>query len=334
MVRFVLSLTIVLVATGMASARNLFVNNLTGNDQSDASAPEPLGAEVGPVRSITKALFLAQKGDRVVLANTGEPYRECVTMQAGYHSGWPDSPFMLEGNGATLDGSTEVPDHAWEQVEGDIYRFQPSRTAYQQLFYENLPLERAPVTSFGTFPDLKPLQWCLIDQHVYFRTEPTRLPQSYELTHSDHRVGITLYQVRHVVVQDLIIQGYQLDGINCHSNVHDGSLVGITARGNGRSGVSIGGASRVTLAASLVGNNGAAQLRAEGYAQVVLINNNLLENTAPAIVNDGATVTRREADPLPAKPAPEAAPAGDPFAVPNAAPAAAPPAESDNPFGF
>jgi hypothetical protein len=61
-------------------------------------------------------------------------------------------------------------------------------------------------------------------------------------------------------------------------------LVGITARGNGRSGISLGGSSRADLEACLVGNNGLAQVRTEGWSHTRLINCTLLENTAPAVV--------------------------------------------------
>lgn len=325
MVRIVLSLAIILAGASSAAARDIFVNNLTGNDLSDGSNPEALGGIVGPVRTIAKALRLSRKGDHVVLANTGEAYRESVTLQAGPHSGWPGSPFVFQGNGATLDGSAPVPDYAWDHAIEDIFRFQPEHVAYHQLFRNGLPLDQVHATDHLTLPALEPLQWCLFDQHVYFRTEPGRLPESYALAHSEHRVGMTLYQVQHVVVSDLTVQGFQLDGINCHSNVRDGTLVGITARGNGRSGVSIGGASRVVLAASLVGNNGAAQLRVEGEARVETINNHLLDNTAPPIVNEGAIVISRDA------PVPAAVPAGE-----AAPPAEAPPptAEPANPFSF
>jgi hypothetical protein len=340
MVRFVLSLTIVLAVTSTATARNLYVNNLTGNDLNFGTSDQPAGNNIGPVRTIGKALRLARKGDRIVIANTGEPYRESVTLQAGNNSGWPDAPFHLEGNGATLDGSAAVPDHAWEHFDGNLFRFQPDRTAHHQLFRDGVPLARVHVPDYGELPDLEPLQWCLLDRYVYFRPEAARRPQTYRLTHSEQRVGITLYQVRHVVVSDLTVQGYQLDGINCHSNVHDGTLVGLVSRGNGRSGVSIGGASRVTLAASLIGNNGTAQLRVEGLARVVLRNNNLLSGTAPPLVNEGATVIHRHdapADDAPADDAPadEAAapeaPADD-AAVPDEP--LGPPAEPANPFSF
>ena len=100
-----------------------------------------------------------------------------------------------------------------------------------------------------------------------------------------------MYEVRHVIINDLVVQGFQLDGVNAHDSAFDVSLNGLTCRGNGRSGISIGGASRVTLEACLVGNNGAAQVRTEGQSHTRIVNCNLLDNTAPALQRDGGKVT-------------------------------------------
>jgi hypothetical protein len=99
-----------------------------------------------------------------------------------------------------------------------------------------------------------------------------------------------LYEVHHVVVRDLIVQGFQIDGVNAHDNVFFGRLQGLVCRGNGRSGISIGGACRVQVADCLVGDNGAAQVRTEGRCKAELIQCQLLENTAPALVRDGGEV--------------------------------------------
>jgi parallel beta-helix repeat protein len=127
------------------------------------------------------------------------------------------------------------------------------------------------------------MEWRYYDQRIEFRPQANRLPQSYGLTYAAQPVGITLYQVIHVEIQDLVVQGYQLDGINLHDSAFYVNLVGVTARGNGRSGISIGGSSRATLEACLVGNNGLAQVRTEGWSHTKLINCNLLDNTAPAL---------------------------------------------------
>jgi hypothetical protein len=112
------------------------------------------------------------------------------------------------------------------------------------------------------------------------------------LSHTSLPVGITLYEARNIVISDLVVQGFQLDGLNAHDSVFDATLVGLTCRGNGRSGISVGGASRVKIIACLVGDNGAAQVRTEGFSHTDILNCDLVESpNAPAVVRDGGLVS-------------------------------------------
>jgi hypothetical protein len=277
-----------------AAARDVYVNNQLGDDRWDGSQAVKSGAVGGPVRSINRALQLARRGDRVLLEKTVEPYREMLTLQAGRHSGFPETPFQLIGNGAILDGTKPVPEDAWEHHAGDVFRFAPDLKSFQILYLHGRPVSRRNVTPEGGLPDLRPLEWCHFEREIYFRVEEGRLPRQYSLMHTAMPVGITLYDTRHVIVSDLIVQGFQQDGVNAHDGVFDTTLVGLTCRGNGRSGISVGGASRVRIVASLVGDNGTAQVRTEGFSETRIVNSNLLENSAPAVVQEGGRVLRSE----------------------------------------
>jgi hypothetical protein len=175
-------------------------------------------------------------------------------------------------------------------VAGNVFRFRPPRMSVQVLYLDDKPLRRHDVRTAEELNELQPLEWCLFEQHVYFRTEPNRLPQSYGLSFTARQVGITLYEVQHVVVRDLVIQGFQLDGVNAHDGVRDTTLFGLNCRGNARSGVSVGGASRVRIDTCLIGNNGRAQVRTEGYSHTQIVGSDVLDNTAPRIVRDGGRV--------------------------------------------
>ncbi len=274
-----------------ASARDIFVNNVAGDDRFTGAAASTQGARIGPCKTIARALELAAKGDRIVLAATGEPYRESITLQAGRHSGSGDRPFEIVGGGATLLGAAPVPDAAWEHVGREVFRFSPPRKSSQLLFLDGKPASRVPVGPADlNLPDLQPRQWCLFQRDVYFRTEPGRMPGSYHLEYCALPVGITLYEVRQVVIRDLIVQGFQLDGINAHDGVFDAWLKSITCRGNARSGISVGGASRVLISECLLGSNGEAQLRTEGYSHTRVLSSRLLDNMAPAIQSEGGSV--------------------------------------------
>ncbi|MCA9121641.1 MAG: right-handed parallel beta-helix repeat-containing protein [Planctomycetaceae bacterium] len=278
--------------TQIGAGRDIYVDNIAGDDRRDGSTIRTSGRAGGPVRSLRRALELAQGSDRIVLSDTGEPYRESVTLQAGKHTGIAARPFEIIGNGATLDGSAPVPQDSWKHVEDDVFRFRAPRTSFQTLFLDGKPLVRLFVDREVGFPKLQPLEWCLFDRHIYFRVEKDRLPRQYDLTHTSLPVGITLYEARHIVVSDLVVQGFQLDGVNAHDSVFDATLVGLTCRGNGRSGISVGGASRVRIIACLVGNNGVAQVRTEGFSRTEIMNCDLVESAnAPAVVRDGGLVS-------------------------------------------
>jgi hypothetical protein len=273
-------------------ARDIFVDNVAGDDRRDGSTVAVSGRAGGPVRSLRRALSLSEGSDRIILTATGEPYRESVTLQASKHTGLPTRPFTIVGNGATLDGSAPVPEDAWSHFEGNVFRFRPPRTSFQVLFLDGKPLVKRFVDREAGFPELQPLEWCLFDRYVYFRVEKDKLPSHYDLSHTALPVGITLYEARNIVISDLVVQGFQLDGLNLHDSVFNATLVGLTCRGNGRSGISVGGASRVKIIACLVGNNGAAQVRTEGFSRTEILNCDLVETAhAPAIVRDGGLVS-------------------------------------------
>lgn len=273
-------------------AEDIFVNNIAGSDLLRGDTPLSLTPGSGPFKTIQRALLAAGPGDRVVIANTGEPYRECVTLQGGANSGIAGAPFIVEGNGAVLDGSAPTLPDRWRHFRGEVFTYQPERVAHQQLFLDGRPLPRRPTNDDGSLPALEELEWCLFQQAIAFRPQKGRHPTTYNLACARHPVGLGLYEVRHVEVRDLVVQGYQLDGVNAHDSAFDISLVGVVARGNGRSGVSIGGASRVTLSACLLGDNGVVDLRTEGRSQTKIVNCDIIGRGVPAILQDGGVIVK------------------------------------------
>jgi hypothetical protein len=290
-VRFFVGCLLLTLATALpVQGAEWFVDNVAGSDTNDGTAPDNSIAGSGPFRSINRAMRAAGKGDTVILHNTGVPYREMISVQGGRHSGTVDFPFRLVGNGSILDGTTPVPDLQWEHHDKNVFRYRPYRLHHQILYDAGLPLvERKPATH-GAVPELAPREWAIVGPYIYFCTEPGKLPLDYDLACALHPVGITLYEVRNVEIRDIILQGFQVDGINVHSNAFDVRIVDVTSRGNGRSGVSFGGASRASLIDSLVGDNREAQVRAEGQARVLVSGCEVLANTAPAIVEAGGYI--------------------------------------------
>lgn len=291
-------LLLVFLSSQQLPARDLFVNNVVGNDEFTGLSESPYGAD-GPTRTIGHALQLTVSGDRLIIVNTGQPYRESVTLVGSRNSGFESLPFVIEGNGAVLDGRTAIPANLWVHRRADLWSFRPHRTASLLLYLWDRPAQFRPVPPDGRMPQLAPLEWTIADGSVWFCVEPGRYPDQYPLTVTLYSVGITLYDVENVAIANLIVQGYQLDGINVFDRVRDCRLIDITCRGNGRSGVAIANASRATLDGCLVGDNGIAQLWTEGYSRGRLVDTALVDNSAPAYRHRGSALL---IDDVPIKP--------------------------------
>lgn len=271
-----------LLIANLAVADTYYVNNRTGSDFNTGTVATGQGDDVGPLKSIAASLKRANRGDVIVLANTGLAYEECITLQGARHSGTSFDAFRIEGNGATLDGSKVVPPTDWEYVGEEVFRFRPERGGTQRLFLDGelaTQLFRYNGRYINTI--MKPKQWCACNGNIQFAVEKNKHPTSYELRYAKHPVGITLYDVERVVIRDLTVKGFKLDGVNAHDNAMDCVLAEINAVANGRSGISIGGASRVHVVDCLARDNGVTQLRTEGWSTTKLVDTKLVSTDGP-----------------------------------------------------
>jgi len=280
----------VVLSVGLAEAKDIFVDNQAGSDLFAGAAEQDTSGQNGPVRSIAKAMRLAEGGDRIVLRKTDQPYRESITLAGSRFSGLL-RPFTIEGNGATLDGSAAMPADAWRHFRGNVFAFQPPRMGYPQLFLNDRPGVRVLADRLSQeVPDLQPFQWCSVGGVIYFCTEKAKSPGEYPLSYAAQQSGITLYHVDHVTIRDLTVQGFQIDGIALANSARDVSLVSVTCRGNGRCGISVGGASSARIDDALLGDNGQAQLLTFAYSETSIRNSHLLVKTAPGWVDQGGRV--------------------------------------------
>ncbi len=104
--RFSLLLALAFPALG----RDLHVDPVRGDDARDAVE--------APVKTIARAIRLAQPGDTVHLA----PGRHFESADLSGKHGEPEHPIVLDGHGAVLDGSEPVRASEWESLGGDLYR--------------------------------------------------------------------------------------------------------------------------------------------------------------------------------------------------------------------
>jgi hypothetical protein len=274
-----------------AAGRDIYVDNVSGSDSFSGQQARNIAGLNGPLRTIAAALRTAQSADHIILAQTDQPYRESISLVGRRHSGYADNPLVIEGNGAILDGSAKVSPTAWEHHRDNVFRFHPPRMGSGQLFLDNRPARRVAAESqAGPEPKLEPLHWYSRDGLIYFAVEPDKLPADYNLTYAQKDVGVTLFHVRNVAIIGLTVQGFHLDGINAHNSARGVYISGVTARGNGRAGIVVGGASKVEIDACLVGNNGQAQLLTLPYSRTVVRDSQLIPNTAPAVVRQGGYV--------------------------------------------
>ncbi len=272
-------------------ADDWYVDNISGNDRTN----EP--GETQPFKTIQAALLRANPGDRIILRKSLEPYREQISITGPNNSGMRGRPLEIVGNGATLEGAEPIRGTSWEVLGDDLFQYRPPRLSHQLLFLEGRPLDRVHSPP-GELPQLQPLQWTQRDGWIVFRTEPGKAPYQYDLSCCRRTVGITLYQAHDVLISNLVIQGFQIDGINAADLVDQAVIDGCVIRGNGRSGISVGGASRVSLISCLIGDNGQAQVRSEGFCQLVIDSCDIIEqagripvdNQGGIVVRDGKTI--------------------------------------------
>jgi hypothetical protein len=281
----------VLLAGKFAAARDIYVDNRIGDDRQNGRNPEIVVGSGGPVRTMAKALRLATGGDRIVLAASEIPYREMLSFTSSKHSGAFGRPFIVEGNGAILDGSNLIPPEGWRWVGGDVFAFRPAGLGYQQFFVNGRAAVRRPSKPADRQPpELGVLEWCLSGGEIRFRVEPGRPPAEYQLACCGLRTAITLYHVRHIVIRNLTLQAFQFDGIAASDAASGVLLQGITARYNGRSGVSVAGASQVELEQCRLFGNGESQLHNESFARTFLRATELVADTAPAVFSKGGSI--------------------------------------------
>ena len=245
-----------------ALAREIFVNNIAGDDRfagrqaTRPRRPRRTRPDPGQGPATGRPRRHDRPGqDRRPLSREHQPGRAADTAARR------NEPFTIHGNGAILDGST-ASCRSMGKLQG---RHLPSPRASdeQPAAVPRRPARRReclPPKTPKTPPELQPRQWCSVEGRIYFCVEKSKLPGDYKLSYAHEQTGITLFHVEHVRIADLTVQGFQVDGINLSNSAREVLLSNVTCRGNGRNGVAVGGASSVTIRASLLGDNGQAQL--------------------------------------------------------------------------
>jgi hypothetical protein len=221
----------------------IYVDNHAGDDTYLGSTSTPSGISTGPVKSISRALRLAQASDVIEIKNTGIPYYESLTLFGPRHSGYMSQRFTISGNGAVIDGSSPVPADSWISIGSGMWKFTPWRKGHYGLILDDQPVAEVavPVGALER-PDLPVGHWCAWRGSIYYRADGLADPPSMKFRFAHLGMGLTLYRVENVVVRDLTFRNFRVDGINAPDMCHGVLLENVKSIDNRRSGLFVGGA--------------------------------------------------------------------------------------------
>lgn len=258
-----MTLGAVVASTLMASiveAGVIYVDNRLGNDLFDGTLPAPTGGNVGPVRTLQRALRLADGYDTLLLTNTGVPYTGSISLVGGRLSGSDVAPLTIDGQGATLSGWQEIPTGSWQQETADLWSLALTRKGYY-VFTRGEELLPAFGLARGESPVTIPDgHWGTREGRIYLKTSEDRPPTDDQFGFAAHQTGITLHQVRNVRIANLTVEYFRFDGIHAQNDCANIVLENVTLRRNGRAGLAVSGAASLKIVSSTIQENGEASL--------------------------------------------------------------------------
>lgn len=256
-----------------ARAQVVYINNASGNDAFDGRSPRPLGGGRGPVKTLQRALEIAAPGETIRLALSDRPWVGGLSSGRPGLGGIEGNPVIIDGAGCTITGRMPLPPRVWSYMGNGVYRMQPFRKGYYQLFLNGEPatyVDYKPSTDNAELPQLNPLEWTHDEGHIYFRVKENSYIEDYALEYPGDDVGLDLYGVRHVVVRNLTLEGFYLDGITVHGDSSNVLIESVTSRFNARSGLAIGGIATVEVRGSTFTANRLCEIYSYNAGQAVL----------------------------------------------------------------
>ncbi|MFH1706882.1 MAG: right-handed parallel beta-helix repeat-containing protein [Planctomycetota bacterium] len=110
----------ILTAAAAATAVDLFVDDILGDNARTGTAAAPGTGNAGSLRTIRRAIALARPGDTINLV-PGRVYAEEVIWESA--GGTLGNPVTLAGNGAVIDGSEPCAPDGWVPVQAGVWRY-------------------------------------------------------------------------------------------------------------------------------------------------------------------------------------------------------------------
>jgi len=251
-----LGIAVVLATAGWSEARMIYVDSRVGNNAYDGTSAEPVNAWVGPVRTLERAMQLVDCGDSLVLVDNGTPYYGSLTMFGAKFSGTPDHPFYLHGGGAVVSGAKPIEPGAWVELGNNLWKITPVRKGWYQLVDNGEAVPRVEITvAPAELPDVPVGSWGVHKGTIYYRSKTQDTPRQHDFALAETATGLTLLGVRNVVVSDLTLRHFRVDGINAHNRCENVQFNNVSCVENGRAGIVVSGTSQIDVNNSEITRN-------------------------------------------------------------------------------
>lgn len=269
--RFILAACVIVCLQGeFVFARDIFVDNLVGDDMFEGRNNVVSDSRTGPVRSLRRAMHLARFGDQIILTRPGAVYYDSLSLTGTRHSGTAQYPFTLIGNGAILSGMRAVPPEGWRKAGPDVWKLTLTRKGFYRLLRDGVPLpESKPDDIENPLASLAAGEWVAWRGSLYYRGDGAA-PSQQSFAYSAEQTGLSLYQVDHVRIVDLTLRDFRFDGLRAQNMCRDIKLENVTCINNGRAGVAVSGSSHVEIIGGHFAENGRHQIQISGPATATL----------------------------------------------------------------
>jgi Right handed beta helix region len=227
---------VVLLAGFVSAARagsppTVYVNNLVGSDKFDGGQ-ETVSGDAGPVATLARGTSLLKPSGRLVIQNTGKPYRgEVRLIDLG---GTADQPLIIDGNGAVIEGIGLTKPGDWKDEGNGIIstEWRPDWGFF--VVFNGEPRWASaldniqPAESYGDYTA----------HRGYFR-----LPQDADLNATPLEIpaiwsGVTIYDSQNIVIRNLHTRFYLNDGFNFGGKSENIRFENVEASYNGDEGIS------------------------------------------------------------------------------------------------
>lgn len=251
--RFSYSLALLLLTSVLVSARDIYVNNKTGNDTNSGLLANQA------FRTIVKATSQIKPGDVLHIANTGLLYKEYLFFPNTI--GTPEAPITVEGNGAVLSGSERLNIDDWEKAGPGLYKnskLYPGRRFNMDVVNRYFFLFDGKMNRMGralkgqNIPFKQPAalnnnEWTFVEDEktFYLKIDPAKNLADLSIEHPVRATGVQISgNTSYVTIRNITSTNYYNDGFGITGTPNHVRFENIQALYCGDDGISAHAASQ------------------------------------------------------------------------------------------